>query len=505
METLSHIHSEGVCASEKTVDGLESTLAPAMTLKTISSRQQNQEKPSEQEPLPEADWKQALDSKVILGHFGRTVSIGRSNACMLQIGSKTTTISRRHAEIIHKGDAAGYELHVLGFNGVRVNNKLYMKNARQQLRTGDEINFVGIRFRFREPAAPLQQSQEDADEWWPEPVRKRRAEEGARNDDKRIRLVTTSESGVLESSADTLVGGSEIGAFEGVHQPRFAQHLIDCLPSSPPPMTLFGDEPLSDFGGEPLPAPAADVFAATVVDLPAPSAQAPSQPESLPMTKKSIKQGPRAPSAGSKENIRPSSTENKENNADKTAAIATKPGKTKAVRAPKTGKKHDDEMMASLRELLGIVDPSECLANSIDSETEAFLTAKPEQSLALPAGSSLVDLVVQTMVFSARTSHTISDLLRDMAQADGPDAHAWRHHLTWTLFHNRCFGRVERRVKDASDRRAEDKWYYDAARDDCEERRANFGGLVRTARRCTLRDTQYFFKQVPKLPSFRYK
>ncbi|KAJ1798969.1 hypothetical protein LPJ56_006697, partial [Coemansia sp. RSA 2599] len=50
-----------------------------------------------------------------------------------------------------------------------------------------------------------------------------------------------------------------------------------------------------------------------------------------------------------------------------------------------------------------------------------------------------------------------------------------------------------------------DKWYYDAARDDCDERRANFGGLVRTARRCTLRDTQYFFKQVPKLPSFRYK
>ncbi|KAJ2380034.1 hypothetical protein H4S02_006885, partial [Coemansia sp. RSA 2611] len=62
-----------------------------------------------------------------------------------------------------------------------------------------------------------------------------------------------------------------------------------------------------------------------------------------------------------------------------------------------------------------------------------------------------------------------------------------------------------RRVKDASDRRAEDRWYYDAAADACPVRRANFGGLARTARRCTLRDTQYFFKQVPKLPSFRYK
>ncbi|KAJ2889277.1 hypothetical protein IWW38_004810, partial [Coemansia aciculifera] len=109
-----------------------------------------------------------------------------------------------------------------------------------------------------------------------------------------------------------------------------------------------------------------------------------------------------------------------------------------------------------------------------------------------------------SMVFSARTSHTISDLLRDVAPADA-DARLWRHHVTWTLFNTSCFGRVERRVKDASDRRAEDRWYYDAAADPCALRRANFGGLARTARRCTLRDTQYFYKPVPKLPSFRYK
>ncbi|KAJ1879353.1 hypothetical protein LPJ66_011710, partial [Kickxella alabastrina] len=168
----------------------------------------------------------------------------------------------------------------------------------------------------------------------------------------------------------------------------------------------------------------------------------------------------------------------------------------------------DDDMMASLRELLGIVDPSESLANSIDSETENLLTSPPTNPLPLPMGVSLVDLLVQTMVFSARTSHTISDLLRDIGHADSSDSDAaslWRHHITRTLFTVKCFGRVERRVKDASDRRVEDKWYYEAARDECEERSANFGGLVRTARRCTLRDTQYFFKQVPKLPSFRYK
>ncbi|KAJ2382074.1 hypothetical protein GGI23_007447 [Coemansia sp. RSA 2559] len=165
----------------------------------------------------------------------------------------------------------------------------------------------------------------------------------------------------------------------------------------------------------------------------------------------------------------------------------------------------DEEMMTSLRELLGIVDPSECLADSIDSETEEFLTTAPAQSGSIPS-STLIDLIIETMVFSARTSHTLSDLVRDIARVEGEDAmRTWRHHLTRTLFHNRCFGRVERRVKDAADKRAEDKWYYDAAKDECAERRENFGGLVRTARRCTLRDTQYFFKQVPKLPSFRYR
>ncbi|KAJ2848103.1 hypothetical protein J3B02_004022 [Coemansia erecta] len=492
---LSQVYSDSTC-------GLAPVSTTAETLKTTAGTKQQT---ADENTTADIDWKQALNDKVILGHYGKTVTIGRSNTCMLQIGSKTTTISRRHAEITHKGDDHGYELHVLGFNGVRVNGKLCVKDARLRLNTGDEINFVGIRFRFREPAVP----KEEAEEWWPEPMRKRRAGEDG-GAEKHIRLLGSEGLG-LESSADTLVGGSEIGAFDGSTRALPAMQIINCLPpSSPPPMLLFeGDDDYDDavdelgpgHGGEPLPEPTADAFAAQEdICKPEPKQESPpvvSKPAKAIKPIKQIKLGSRAPSTENKEN-------NKENLNDKQAA---KPGKAaKTTRTPnKAGKKHDDEMMASLRELLGIVDPSECLANSIDSETEAFLTHRPEHPLSLPPGSSLVDLVVQTMVFSARTSHTISDLLRDMAHADGPEAPVWRHHLTWTLFHSRCFGRVERRVKDASDRRAEDKWYYDAAQDECAERRANFGGLVRTARRCTLRDTQYFFKQVPKLPSFRYK
>ncbi|KAJ1891012.1 hypothetical protein GGI09_005692 [Coemansia sp. S100] len=393
----------------------------------------------------EAEWKQALSGKTIMGLSGRTVTIGRGSSNMVHIGSKTTAVSRRHATIV-ESSSGGFELLISGLNGVRVNGELHGTGARVALHSNDELNFVGIRFRFR----AAERAVDAGDDWWPAPVRKRVADAPGSHTSlsKRVRGLSSEVGGLYQNSTDTLVGTDDVAH----------PHFIDDLPpSSPPPMPLLdfdesvcGDEPALDDELPALPAPKI-----AVVD---------------------------------KENAAPP----KQN-----TAPAKTPKRAKAA-------KRDDDMMASLRELLGIVDPSEALADSIDSDTEAFLTAAPAQPLALAHGGSLADLLVESMVFSARTSHTISDLLRDVAPSDA-DARAWRHHVTWTLFHTRCFGRVERRVKDASDRRAEDRWYYDAAADACPLRRANFGGLARTARRCTLRDTQYFFKQVPKLPSFRYK
>ncbi|KAJ2576939.1 hypothetical protein GGH95_003584 [Coemansia sp. RSA 1836] len=389
----------------------------------------------------EAEWRQALSGKTIVGLSGRTVTIGRGSSNMVHISSKTTAVSRRHAAIAELR-SGGFELHISGLNGVRVNGELHSTGARVELRNDDELNFVGIRYRFRAP------EQADAgDEWRPAPVRKRVSDVAGAGAalSKRLRALPSDGGELYQNSTDTLVGA------EDAAPPRF----IDDLPPSSPPL---------------LPQLDSDDEHSFVDELP-------------PLVKEPV----------DKENAAPL----------KQGAAPAKPAKRVKPAAPSRPKR-DDDMMASLRELLGIVDPSECLADSIDSDTETFLTAAPAQPLSLAHGGSLADLLVESMVFSARTSHTISDLLRDVAPPDA-DARAWRHHVTWTLFHTRCFGRVERRVKDASDRRAEDRWYYDAAADACAVRRANFGGLARTARRCTLRDTQYFYKPVPKLPSFRYR
>ncbi|KAJ2632177.1 hypothetical protein H4R22_001456 [Coemansia sp. RSA 1290] len=461
-------------------------------------------------------WKEQLSNKVIQGLRGRAVSVGRSSDCMVQIGSKATTISRKHADIVHVGGSR-CELRVLGMNGVRVNGQLHLKGASIMLNDSDELNFVGIRYKFRIPKAEeLSASNEaEADDWWPAPVAKKRLYDAGthvqRSQHKRARLLVN-ESESLYGSADTLVNSSEAGLFSASNRQMTQQLLDDLPPSSPPPMHSHYDM-LSSESGEEYPDDLPDSVdietitpAQSQAATPAPTQQPAVASSLLPIRPSASLGGPThafAKDKVAKENIAPVPAAG--------TGKAAKPGKAlkPARSAPaKRAAKADDEIMASLRELLGIVDPSECLADAIDRETEEFLTTRPQQPISLPSESKLVDVVVETMVFSARTSHTVSDLLRDIARLDsseGDTARAWRHHLVWTLFHNKCFGRVERRVKDASDRRAEDRWYYDAAKDECTERRENFGGLVRTARRCTLRDTQYFFKQVPKLPSFRYR
>ncbi|KAJ1664633.1 hypothetical protein IW140_004026 [Coemansia sp. RSA 1813] len=464
-------------------------------------------------------WYEALAAKVIGGMHQRTVSIGRGHRCMVQIGRKATTISRIHAEI-KDAESGRYSMRILGTNGVRVNGVLCTKGSTIDLQTGDEINFVGIKYKFRapqeqqpapEPCTVSTGASSDlgADDWWPEPVRKRIADSENISEQpayKRVREMSSEYRG----STDTLVNSSDAacalvsdsGQVDVGKSVLLAKQLIDDLPpSSPIYMSELADmafaEP-DDHFEDTLP-DSIDILGTTPVPEPT---------KALPVATKMHKPRP----AVLKENVDPAQL-SKQSKPDK----VRKPQRcessgTNNDQNAKQGKirrgatKADEEMMESLRELLGIVDPSECLADSIDSETEEFLTTPPALPVSIPSESSLIDLVIETMVFSARTSHTISDLVRDIARIEDEAAmRTWRHHLTRALFHNRCFGRVERRVKDASDKRAEDKWYYDAAKDECAERRENFGGLVRTARRCTLRDTQYFFKQVPKLPSFRYR
>ncbi|KAJ1785559.1 hypothetical protein LPJ59_006114, partial [Coemansia sp. RSA 2399] len=202
-------------------------------------------------------WQEALAAKVIAGMHGRTISIGRGQGCMVRIGRKATTISRIHAEITESGSGR-YAIRVLGTNGVRVNGVLHTKGTIGDLQTDDEINFVGIRYRFRAPQAQAQQPVPEAsaasvgassevcakvcaeasaevcaDDWWPEPARKRTADSENASEQpvhKRARELS-SEYG---NSTDTLVNSSDAGHVDSGKSALLAKQVIDDLPPSSP-------------------------------------------------------------------------------------------------------------------------------------------------------------------------------------------------------------------------------------------------------------------------------
>ncbi|KAJ1983261.1 hypothetical protein H4R34_001383 [Dimargaris verticillata] len=133
-----------------------------------------------------------------------------------------------------------------------------------------------------------------------------------------------------------------------------------------------------------------------------------------------------------------------------------------------------------------------------------------ETSLANETSSvDLLSAIVDAVVFSAKRSHTVSDIYHTLAENQPhvfgtvtenteSTAQAWRQRIQQALSDHHCFGRVARNHKDAANQVVEDLWYYDPNKDQDPTRRASYGGIVRTARRCTLKDTQYYFKPVPK-------
>ncbi|KAJ2698283.1 hypothetical protein H4R19_005606, partial [Coemansia spiralis] len=356
-------------------------------------------------PASDESWKLLLADKVILGVREHSVSIGRSSASMVQIGSTATTISRRHAEI-SRTNRGCYELRVLGMNGVRVNGMLHGRGASVELCSEDELNFVGIRYRFRAPAADAAPGGE-AEEWWPEPVRKHAADPAdcpPGPPHKRARTLASSASEALyHDSTDTLIGGSEVGLYGADSSlPELApqQQLLDGLPpSSPPPMHALAGMFYSEDEGEgedadDLPG-ALDIESLTPMQslVATPQATTPqaTTPPAVAATP-TVPPGECAPKAARVAPVvdRSAAKETKKNN--KENASTSKEGAPVAGKAAKQRKprksageqrKPDDEMMASLRELLGIVDPSEGLADSIDSETEIFLTTRPEEPIEL--------------------------------------------------------------------------------------------------------------------------
>ncbi|KAI8384373.1 uncharacterized protein BYT42DRAFT_562280 [Radiomyces spectabilis] len=125
--------------------------------------------------------------------------------------------------------------------------------------------------------------------------------------------------------------------------------------------------------------------------------------------------------------------------------------------------------------------------NDISSLSPVISAEKPKD---------LSDTVIRLLASSRKSSMTIREIATRM---DYSETEA----IAKVLLEAPCAGRIKRTGKTADGSPKEDLWYYQADLDPDQERRKQSTQTGRGARKCTMKDPQYFFRIPPKLPNQR--
>ncbi|KAJ1911584.1 hypothetical protein H4219_005893 [Mycoemilia scoparia] len=483
-----------------------------------------------------------LATKVIYGDYGQTLLIGRGKACHITLPSHLNCISRVHAEISPNNsssvDSDGFSAKILGLNGIKIDGTLYTRNTVANLSDGSVLDFVGMKFQFREPQ------------------------------------LTHPRALLFEQDSKS----STVPEGLGPNQKRFGLGMYDgqIPPSSPPPMFMNDDgqhmgdfRPLSPLDDTHMMALRLDAEDMEEIDV-----------CTIDPTSHGIKQEPKldAKETKSPQKIIKKSLPRKKTTAtspvlDSEMTLVSSPKIERTIKRRHSitdddnsnSENHDadeleslvededaqDRYTSELSELIGPIHPHTPTKHTTTASRTTGSSPSPIQSgsskkkldrseeekkwrytaptnplpVSIPPHTSLQELIIECMVFSSRTSLTVTDIISSLKSSnpslflrpasENPKTTAtafpspsaitkiWRSHIIHTLYNTPCFGHVARNVKDASNKQVEDQWHYDASLDTNADRRDTYQGIVRTARRCTLKDKQYYFKPPPKLPAHR--
>ncbi|KAF9109457.1 hypothetical protein BGX27_007590 [Mortierella sp. AM989] len=150
--------------------------------------------------------------------------------------------------------------------------------------------------------------------------------------------------------------------------------------------------------------------------------------------------------------------------------------------------------------------------DSVDSGSDSSSSSSRESSPDEPAKKSSVDYtesIIDTLVFARKKkSMTLSELYDEMivsqpslVASQAPEE--IKEQMLQCLSSARCVGKISRKGKDAYNKPLESQWYYIPESDHNVMRKLTRQEVMPTARKCTLKDKQYFFKMPPKLPYHR--
>ncbi|KAG0283476.1 hypothetical protein BGZ96_012118 [Linnemannia gamsii] len=119
------------------------------------------------------------------------------------------------------------------------------------------------------------------------------------------------------------------------------------------------------------------------------------------------------------------------------------------------------------------------------------------------------EMIIDTLVFARKKkSMTLTELFDEMITSQPSlmathDAEEIKEQMLQCLSAARCVGKITRKGKDAYNKPLENQWYYIPECDHNVMRKLTRQEVMPSARKCTLKDKQYFFKMPPKLPYHR--
>ncbi|KAF9957474.1 hypothetical protein BGZ72_001802 [Mortierella alpina] len=150
--------------------------------------------------------------------------------------------------------------------------------------------------------------------------------------------------------------------------------------------------------------------------------------------------------------------------------------------------------------------------DSVHKESASSSSSSRESSPEAPVKKAPMDyteMIIDTLVFARKKkSMTLTELFDEMIMSQPSlmatqDADEIKAQMLQSLSAARCVGKITRKGKDAYNKPLENQWYYIPECDHNVMRKLTRQEVMPSARKCTLKDKQYFFKMPPKLPYHR--
>ncbi|KAG0266083.1 hypothetical protein BG011_003291 [Mortierella polycephala] len=191
--------------------------------------------------------------------------------------------------------------------------------------------------------------------------------------------------------------------------------------------------------------------------------------------------------------------------------------KPKKVLTPSTVSKENSTKESSRPHKAEQNSSAQTLQSKSPRSKEATLAAKDQENdeESSPKASvkkspmDYTEMIIDTLVFARKKkSMTLTELFDEMVMSQPSlmathSSEEIKEQMLQCLSAARCVGKITRKGKDAYNKPLENQWYYIPECDHNVMRKLTRQEVMPSARKCTLKDKQYFFKMPPKLPYHR--